>query len=58
MDIMSRGGGILSTTKATRETSVEQLIEIGEMRLDSMLRLGITTVEGKSGYMVGQRYGT
>jgi imidazolonepropionase len=50
MDIMNRGGGIVNSTKATRAASEEELIESGRQRLDAMMRLGITTVEGKSGY--------
>ncbi|WP_294083368.1 imidazolonepropionase [Proteiniphilum sp. UBA5384] len=50
MDIMNRGGGIVNTTRATREASEEELVEVGRQRLDAMMRLGITTVEGKSGY--------
>ncbi len=50
MDIMRRGGGIVSTVRSTREASLEELVESGKKRLDSMLKLGVTTVEGKSGY--------
>lgn len=50
MAIMQRGGGIVSTTRATREATEEELMASGRQRLDAMLRLGITTVEGKSGY--------
>jgi imidazolonepropionase len=50
MEIMKRGGGIISSVKATREATKEMLIEAGLRRLDSMLSLGVTTVEGKSGY--------
>ena len=50
MEIMNRGGGIVNTTRATRESSEDELFEVGRRRLDAMLRLGITTVEGKSGY--------
>ncbi len=50
MDIMNRGGGIVNTTRATREASEEELMVAGKMRLDAMMQLGITTVEGKSGY--------
>lgn len=50
MEIMNRGGGIVNTTNSTRESTEDELIEAGKMRLDAMLRLGITTVEGKSGY--------
>jgi len=50
MEIMKRGGGIVNTTRATREATEEELFELGRQRLDAMMRLGITTVEGKSGY--------
>ena len=50
MDIMQRGGGIFRTVKSTRQATIEQLIETGIRRLDSMLSFGVTTVEGKSGY--------
>ncbi|KUK78726.1 MAG: Imidazolonepropionase [Proteiniphilum acetatigenes] len=50
MAIMKRGGGIVNTTRATREATEEELFESGRQRLDAMMRLGITTVEGKSGY--------
>lgn len=50
MEIMAAGGGILSTVKATREASLEDLRLSGRRRLDWMLRMGTTTVENKSGY--------
>jgi imidazolonepropionase len=50
MDILQRGGGILSTVAATRSASRRELTEAGLKRLDSMLTFGVTTVEGKSGY--------
>ncbi len=50
MDIMQRGGGILSTVKSTSEATPEELFAAGKKRLDSMLTFGVTTVEGKSGY--------
>lgn len=50
MDIMNRGGGIVSTVKSTKEASLEELISNGKKRLDSMIGFGVTTVEGKSGY--------
>ena len=50
MEIMNKGGGIVNTTLATREATEEELVESGRQRLDAMMRLGITTVEGKSGY--------
>ncbi len=50
MDIMNAGGGIHATTKMTREATEDQLVEQAKKRLDSFLKHGVTTVEGKSGY--------
>jgi imidazolonepropionase len=50
MSIMERGGGIHSTMEATRRASFDELRDSARGRLDTMLRLGVTTVEGKSGY--------
>lgn len=48
--IASRGGGILSTMRATRAASEDDLLALGSLRLDRMLLHGTTTVEAKSGY--------
>ena len=50
MSIMERGGGIINTVRATREASFEELKHKAEWFLDTMSRMGVTTVEGKSGY--------
>lgn len=50
MSIMERGGGIVNTMKATRESSYGDLWECGYGRLVDMMEMGVTTVEGKSGY--------
>ncbi|MBP1926114.1 imidazolonepropionase [Sedimentibacter acidaminivorans] len=50
MSIMERGGGITSSVRSTRNTSLEEFINIGKKRLDKMMAMGVTTVEGKSGY--------
>ena len=50
MSIMERGGGIVNTMKATREASFHELKEKAEKYIDVMSRMGVTTVEGKSGY--------
>ena len=50
MSIMERGGGIINTVHATRESSFEMLKEKAERYIDIMSRMGVTTVEGKSGY--------
>lgn len=50
MSIMERGGGIASTVKATRQTSFPRLRSAAEVFLRKMSAMGVTTVEGKSGY--------
>ncbi len=50
MSIMERGGGITSSVRATRNTSLDEFVEAGKKRLDKFMAMGVTTVEGKSGY--------
>lgn len=50
MSILQRGGGILSTVKATREASPSSLCNKTEWFIHTMSQMGVTTVEGKSGY--------
>ena len=50
MEIMEAGGGIAASNKATAEASEDELYASGLKRLNRMLDLGITTVEGKTGY--------
>jgi imidazolonepropionase len=50
MEIMRAGGGIVSTTRATRAATVEELVAASRVRLDAMFALGTTTVEVKTGY--------
>ncbi len=50
MSILQRGGGILSTVKATQKTSAKLLRNKAEWFINTMSRMGVTTVEGKSGY--------
>ena len=50
LSILQHGGGIYNTVGATRKASFEELLEIAEVRLDKMRAMGVTTVEGKSGY--------
>src|SRR3990170_7613007 len=50
MDILRSGGGILNTVRATRAAGKEELIKKSSGHLDTMLKFGTTTVEGKSGY--------
>ncbi|MBH9966642.1 imidazolonepropionase [[Bacillus] enclensis] len=50
LEILKRGGGILSTVGATREASEEELLKKARFHLDRMISYGVTTVEAKSGY--------
>ncbi|MEF1254775.1 imidazolonepropionase [Vibrio sp. M260112] len=49
-EIAQQGGGILSTVRATRAASVDQLTELALPRLDGLIASGVTSVEVKSGY--------
>ncbi|MGY3959246.1 imidazolonepropionase [Aeromonas popoffii] len=49
-EIARKGGGILSTVRATRAASEEQLFTLAAARIRSLIREGVTTVEIKSGY--------
>jgi imidazolonepropionase len=49
-EIAAAGGGILSTVRATRHASEEELARQTAVRLAEMLRQGTTTAEAKSGY--------
>ncbi|MCX7950653.1 MAG: imidazolonepropionase [Clostridiales bacterium] len=50
VDILKMGGGILSTVRATRKASFDELYNKAKKSLDLMLQWGTTTVEAKSGY--------
>jgi len=49
-EIARAGGGILSTVKATRGASEDELVASASRRLATLLEHGVTTVEVKSGY--------
>jgi imidazolonepropionase len=49
-EIAQAGGGILSSVKATRLASLEELIAQSRPRLQALMKGGATTVEIKSGY--------
>jgi imidazolonepropionase len=49
-EIARAGGGILSTVRATRAASEDELIAASLPRLDRLIAEGVTTVEIKSGY--------
>jgi imidazolonepropionase len=48
--ILARGGGIMSTVRATRSTDEGQLAALARSRARSFLRGGVTSLEVKSGY--------
>lgn len=50
LEILAAGGGILSTVRAVRTSSLEKLVAETRPRLWSMFSFGTTTAEVKSGY--------
>ncbi len=50
LKIAKSGGGILSTVKATRKATEEELFKKASGFLNEMKKLGVTAVECKSGY--------
>ncbi|MDY7228303.1 imidazolonepropionase [Hyalangium rubrum] len=50
LEIAQAGGGILSTVRATRAASQEELVRLALPRLQRLLEYGVTTAEVKSGY--------
>jgi imidazolonepropionase len=49
-EIARAGGGIVSTVRATRAASEDELVAQSLPRLDALLAEGVTTIEIKSGY--------
>lgn len=49
-DIARAGGGIMSTVRATRDASDDELLAAAASRLDALVADGVATVEIKSGY--------
>ena len=49
-EIARAGGGIVSTVKATRQASTDELVSAALPRLDALIAEGVTTIEIKSGY--------
>lgn len=50
LEIMAAGGGIMSTVRATRSCSIDELVAAARPRLSRMLANGTTTAEAKSSY--------
>ncbi len=49
-EIANAGGGIISTVKATREASKDELFKLAAKRLSYLMDEGVTSLEIKSGY--------
>ena len=49
-EISRHGGGIVSTMRATRSESEDQLLASARKRVQTLMRDGVTTLEIKSGY--------
>jgi imidazolonepropionase len=49
-EVARAGGGIVSSVKAVREASEDEIVRQSLLRLDALLAEGVTTVEVKSGY--------
>jgi imidazolonepropionase len=49
-EIARAGGGIMSTVRATRAASKEELVSLARPRLQRLLEQGVTSAEAKSGY--------
>ena len=53
-ELARAGGGIVSTVKATRDASFENLVASALPRLESLISEGVCTIEMKSGYGLDQ----
>lgn len=50
LEIAKAGGGIVNTVEATRKASKAELVDKAMLMLEEIVRLGVTTIECKSGY--------
>ncbi len=49
-EIAKAGGGIISTVKAVRKASKDELKKLARKRIQNSISFGVTTIEAKSGY--------
>lgn len=49
-EIAKAGGGIISTVKAVRKATKDELKKLAKKRIQSSIGFGVTTIEAKSGY--------
>ena len=54
-EIAQKGGGILSTVKATRKIKNDDLRGLSQQRVQAHLKQGVTTIEIKSGYGLSRK---
>ena len=54
-EIAAEGGGIVSSVRSTRDASRTKLKREARDRLRSMVRFGVTSVEGKTGYGLDEK---
>jgi imidazolonepropionase len=54
LEILARGGGILSTVEATKNATLQELFDKASFHLERMVSHGATTIEAKSGYGLGR----
>ena len=50
LEILERGGGIMSTLKQTKEMSEDELFEQAKKSVERLISYGVTTIEAKTGY--------
>lgn len=50
MEILRSGGGIIRTIRETRKSGIKKLLEESMLRLNNLVRNGVTTIEVKTGY--------
>lgn len=50
LEILERGGGIMSTLKKTKEMSEDELYEQTKKSVERLISYGVTTIEAKTGY--------
>nr|WP_241156668.1 imidazolonepropionase [Bacillus sp. FJAT-42376] len=55
LEILAKGGGILSTVHATKNASEKELFHKAAFHLERMISFGVTAIEAKSGYGLDRR---
>lgn len=50
LEILERGGGIMSTLRQTKEMSEDELFEQAKKSVERLISYGVTTIEAKTGY--------